>query len=121
VKFKVDENLPIEVAEQFLAAHHDVTTVHTEELVGEDDPRLVDVCRQEGRVFVTLDLDFADIRTYPPRELPGMIVLRLRRQDKQYVLRVIEHIMPLIVREPLEHRLWIVEEGRIRVHGATED
>ncbi len=46
-------------------------------LVGTSDRHLSEVCKSEGRIFVTLDLDFADIRTYPPDEHPGIIVLRL--------------------------------------------
>jgi len=30
------------------------------------DPELLDVCRQEHRILLTLDLDFANIVDYPP-------------------------------------------------------
>jgi hypothetical protein len=63
---------------------------------------------------VTLDLDFADIRTYPPDEHPGLIVLRLARQDKPHVLDVFRRTLKAVRQEPLEGRRWIVEEKRIR-------
>jgi hypothetical protein len=31
---------------------------------------------------VTLDLDFANIRAYPPGKHAGIVVLRLKHQDK---------------------------------------
>lgn len=34
------------------------------------------MCVKEGRILLTLDLDFADIRVYPPQALPGLVVLR---------------------------------------------
>jgi len=51
---------------------------------------------------VTLDLDFADIRTYPPEDYPGLIVLRLGWQDKPHVLDVFRKLLKAIGREPLE-------------------
>ena len=67
--------------------------------------------------MITLDADFADIRAYPPEQFPGLIVLRLRRQDKLHVLEVIGRLIPLLSSEPLEHLLWIVEETRLRIRG----
>ena len=40
-------------------------------LRGGADPTLAEICKRESRALVTLDLDFADIRTYPPAEYPS--------------------------------------------------
>jgi len=50
-------------------------TIHDQQLVGEPDPRIAAVCLAEQRALVTLDLDFSDIRTYPPGEFGGIVVL----------------------------------------------
>ena len=84
---------------------------------GEPDPIVAAVCQREGRVLVTLDTDFADIRTYPPAERPGLLVLRLRRQDKPHVLSVLGRVLPLLKTDPLSGRLRIVDEERVRVRG----
>ena len=86
MKFKFDENLPVELAEELRAAGSAAATVEDQRLVGAGDRHLSEVCKSEGRILVTLDLDFADIRTYPPEEHPGLIVLRLARQDKPHGL-----------------------------------
>jgi predicted nuclease of predicted toxin-antitoxin system len=117
VRFKVDENLPVEVAEVLRQAGHDTVTVLEQRYGGSADARLVALCQQEGRALVTLDLDFADIRAYPPASYPGLIVLRLGRQDKPYVLSVLARLVQVFRTEPLEGYLWIVEENRIRVRG----
>ena len=67
--------------------------------------------------MITLDLDFSDVRSYPPQGSPGLVILRLHRQDKSYVLETIKRVIPLLEQEQIEHRLWIVEENRIRVRG----
>ena len=117
MKFKVDENLPVEVAEVLQQAGHDAATVLEQHLGGSDDAQLAAVCQIESRILVTLDMDFSDIRNYPPAEFPGLVVLRLRQQDKPYVLNVVMRLMQVLSQEPIEGHLWIVEENRIRIRG----
>lgn len=115
MKVKVDENLPGEVADLFRAAGHEAETVVEERLGGIPDPVLSRIVRQEDRLLITLDLGFADIRAYPPERYAGLLVLRLRRQDKPHVLEVISRLMvPLAAEDPRGH-LWIVEEQRVRI------
>jgi len=86
MKFTIDENLPVEVAELLRSQGYDALTVEEQKLAGECDSIIIEVCRQEERILVTLDLDFADIRAYPPQDFAGIMVLRVNRQDKPYLL-----------------------------------
>ncbi len=117
MKFKVDENLPEEAARLLVEAGHDASTIAAQGMAGDPDPDLASACQREQRALVTLDLGFADIRTYPPDEYPGLIVLRLNRQDKPHVLTVLEQLLPNLAGEPLVNRLWIVDENRLRIRG----
>ena len=117
MKIKIDENLPIDVADLLQSAGHDALTVFDQKLIGGNDNHILEVCKAEERTLITLDLDFSDIRSYPPEEYFGLIVLRLHRQDKSYVLEIIRRIVSLLDHEQVLHRLWIVEENRIRVRG----
>jgi len=117
MKFKVDENLPIEVADLLRQVGYDAVNVFEQHLDGSPDSDIASVCQEEGRALITLDIDFADIRAYPPAQFPGLIVLRLHREDRPHVLEVIERLIPLFSSEPLEHLLWIVEETRLRIRG----
>ncbi len=103
--FKVDENLPVEVADLLCQAGYDAVTVFEQHLEGSRDSDIASVCQEERRVLVTLDTNFAYIRAYPPAQFPGLIVLRLHRQDKPHVLEVIGRLIPLLSSEPLEHLL----------------
>jgi len=62
VNFKIDENLPREYASLLRDAGFEADTVEDEGLVGSADSAVAERCRADGRVLVTLDLDFADIR-----------------------------------------------------------
>ncbi len=78
MKFKIDENLPLQFAQALKSVGHDAVTVVQEGLSGTPDPEVMSVCRSEDRIIVTLDVDFADIRSYPPEDTPGIIVFRVR-------------------------------------------
>jgi len=117
MKFKIDENLPVEVGELLREAGYDAATVLEQHLGGGTDSDIATVCQRERRALITLDTGFADLRVYPPGEYSGLIVLRLRRQDKPYVLGVIGRLMSIFSVESLEGHLWIVEEGRVRIRG----
>lgn len=58
MQFKIDENLTIEIAELLINAGHNAKTVNEQQLQGVRDPVLIDVCKRENRVLVTLDTDF---------------------------------------------------------------
>ena len=118
MKLKVDENLPIEVAEVLRQAGHDALTVHDQRLTGHADDEVAAICRAETRVLVTLDTDFTNIQRYPPADYRGLIVLRLGRQDKPYVLAMMTTVVKLLQSEPIDRQLWIVEDGRVRIRGA---
>ncbi len=99
MKFKIDDNLLVEIADLLRSAHHDATTVIDQRLRGEGDLHIIETCLREGRALVTLDLDFADVRTYPPQRFPGLMVFRVRRQDKHHLLAVFRRVTPLMERK----------------------
>ncbi len=118
--FKVDENLPVELAGLLSSLGHDAKTINDQLLQGVNDPFLIQKCDDEKRILVTLDIDFSDIRAYPPQDHEGIIVLRVGNQSKKHVLRVFKRVLPLIAKEPIKGRLWVVEENMVRIRGDDE-
>lgn len=115
MRFKIDENLPREFALMLRDAGHDAHDVVEESLGGQPDDRIAERCRAEDRVIVTLDLDFADIRMYPPQGLAGMLVLRAQHQDKRHLIRIFDRVIALLKTEEISHRLWIADETGVRI------
>ena len=113
--FKLDENLPGALVRLFAEAGHDAVTVREQNMTGASDLRIASVCRSEGRALVTLDMDFADIRTYPPRDYPGLVVFRLGRHGPGRVLGVAARFIGMLPETSLQGQLWIVEDDRIRI------
>jgi predicted nuclease of predicted toxin-antitoxin system len=114
LKLKIDENLPCECADILRGGGFDADTVADERLSGAEDSTIADQCRSGGRVLITLDLDFANIRAYPPAEYAGIIILRSKKQDKHAVLTLVDRIALVLANRAPEGELWIVEPDRIR-------
>ena len=114
-RFKLDENLPARAAEALRKAGHDVRTVLEQDLGGAADQTVFDACTAESRVLVTLDLDFTDVRRQGVSRSPGILVIRLGRQDAGTVCATILSALLGVERESPQGSIWIIEPRRIRV------
>ena len=125
MNFKIDENLPAEAAEILRSIGFAADTVADENLSGAKYEAVATSSRSEGRILLTLDLDFANIRAYPPGELTGIIVLRVKRQDKATVLAYVRRLATALssyvrrlatalTRRNPSGELWILDGNRIR-------
>ena len=114
-RFKLDENLPHQVRTLLTDLGHDAETVHEERLVGEPDSAILQASIAERRILVTLDLDFSDIRQYPPSSHTGIWVLRPQTQSIRDALSALRGAVTLIGIESTSARLRLVEPGRVRI------
>ena len=96
MKFKIDENLPIEMSALLREHSHDADTVKDESLCGAPDSRLISRCQDDERALKTLDMGFSNIRCYPPEDHNGLIVFRLAKQDKEHLLAHLRKIAPFL-------------------------
>ena len=115
VRFKLDENLPRDAEALLGEASHDVQTVLEERLGGNPDPKVLDACRAENRVLITFDLDFSDIRLYPPASHSGVWVLRPHTQSIDNTLALLRGALVVLETESAQGRLWIIEPGQVRI------
>ena len=115
MKFKTDENLPVEVVDVLYEHGHDAISVVEQQLGGAADDTIAKVCQREQRVLVTLDLDFADIRTYPPDEYSGIIVLRPKVQTISAIVSLTEQVIRLLESSSPIGQLWIFDELHVRI------
>ena len=114
-RFKLDENLPSAAQRMLRGDGYDVETVLTEHLGGALNSAVFATCQIERRVLVTLDLDFADIRSYSPTSHCGIRLLRPPRQTVDGIVEVLRGALALLATETPDRCLWIVEKDRVRV------
>jgi predicted nuclease of predicted toxin-antitoxin system len=115
VKFKLDENLPVDLARVLGELGHDVDTVPQEALTGRPDS-VVWACAQEAeRILITQDLDFADIRRFAPGTHNGILLVRLVNPSRR---GLVDRVGSLFLNEPIEE--WrgsfvVVTDRKVRV------
>ena len=115
MRFKIDENLPANLAELLRQGGHDAVSAVAQNLGGARDFELASACRRERRVIVTLDKDFCDVRDYPPDQYWGIVVIRLRRQGIRQIQRAIERLLRDFRATSLDGKLYIVSDSSVRV------
>jgi len=113
-RFKLDENVPARVTRELLARGHDVETVLSQDMGGAPDERVAGKCAEEQRVLITLDLDFADVRSYGRPGSPAIVVVRVARQDAGSVAHTLCDALGRLASEARPGTICIVEPGRIR-------
>ena len=117
MRFKLDENFGTRTLKVFQEQGYDVQTVRMQRLQGSPDTHLFEVCRQEHRCLVTLDLDFANVIHFPPLQTSGIVVIRLPRNPSLALLeQMVRQFLQALKHMSVEQRLWIVELTRIRIH-----
>jgi predicted nuclease of predicted toxin-antitoxin system len=117
VRLKLDENLSGACATLFTEAGLDATTVAEQRLCSTPDRDLIEHCRSEGRVLVTLDLDFANPLVFKPSNYPGIAVLRLpSKPSHAHLADAARTLSAALAKENIEGKLWIIQPGRVRVY-----
>jgi hypothetical protein len=121
VKLKLDENFDMRLLGMLTSEGHEVDTVFTEGLSGCNDETIYRACRDNGRILITLDLDFSNPFRFPPLQSAGIIVVRPPRPILPAIRATLASLLPqLKIRSP-DRKLWIVEPGRIRVYDPHEE
>ncbi|HMO25832.1 MAG TPA: DUF5615 family PIN-like protein [Tepidisphaeraceae bacterium] len=117
MNIKLDENLGERCVDLLRGAGHDVATVYSQSMCAADDVSLIAMCRDEQRVLISLDLDFANPLIFPPRDYHGIAVLRLpRRPTLDDLHAAVATLIAMLERESIVGQLWTVERGRVRVY-----
>jgi len=115
VKIKLDENLSRHLKDPLSQRGHDVSTALEEGLLGKVDVEVGAAAKSEDRMIFTLDLDFADLRKFPPGSHPGVILFRPRSMGPLAVNQFVLKFSQETELTTLARCLAIVEPHRIRV------
>lgn len=122
MRFFLDANMPRRCQGVLLARGHEVEHARDIGMGMEPDAKIAEHAKTSNSVLVTRDLDFADVRTYPPEKFHGVIVMRVPEDA------VAEEIASLLERflrhaswvQLLPGRLCILEPNRVRFRPAAD-
>jgi predicted nuclease of predicted toxin-antitoxin system len=115
ISVKLDENLGRSAVEVLRAAGYPTERATDEGLSGAKDPLVWQHVCQEGRFFITLDLDFSDVRRFPPGTHPGLLLLRPKNRSRDAVLHVLKRVLQEHPLGNLAGCLAVADEHRTRL------
>jgi predicted nuclease of predicted toxin-antitoxin system len=120
VRVKLDENIPVGLVAEFAAAGHDATTVSGQGLSGASDPQVWQAVQNERRLLVTMDLDFSDMRRYPPGSHAGILLLRPHRDGRKAIIGLVTALLECESLDGLAGCLAVADEAQTRVRRPPE-
>ena len=116
IAVKVDEDLPVEVADILRRAGHDAQTVTQEGLTGTPDEKLWKVVQQERRCLFTADKGFSNARLFSPGAHAGIVLLRLPRESRAGYIHLTESFLAGMDIESAIGAIVVVTPGTIRLY-----
>jgi predicted nuclease of predicted toxin-antitoxin system len=121
MRLLVDEDLPRSLVDLFARYGHQAVHVIDAGIRGAPDGTIARFSRDHGMCLVTADLDFSDVRRYPPRDHAGIMVIRLPRNATSGTIAAI--MESFLSRDDLvaavAGRLVVIESGRARFRRGT--
>ena len=121
MRIKLDENLPTRLVSVLADLGHDVDTVPTERIAGEDDAAVWQAAQAGHRFLVTQDLDFSDIRKYTPGTHHGLLLVRLPQPGRTALFERIAALFQIENVESWDGCLVIATPNKVRVRRPPAD
>ncbi len=115
MKLKLDENLSRHLKQILCNLRHDVTTAAEEGLLSKTDAAVAAAAKNDGRILLTLDVEFGDVRKYPPGTHPGIVLFRPRSFGPATVNRFVADFVRDTDLRLLSGCVVIADTDRIRV------
>ena len=114
-RFKVDENLPDEIAKLLNSRGHDAVTVVDQGWSGLPDNEIWRRIQQEARWLVTADKEFGDIRRFPPGCHAGVLLLRSREEGLNDYMGLATEAIDQLDFDDASGSVVVVTDRRVRV------
>jgi hypothetical protein len=119
-RFKVDEDLPAEIAELLRSAGHDAATVAEQRMLGWADNRLRDAIVAESRSLIAADVGFADARRVAAAPNVVTIPMRLPQESRRGYVRLASELMAGFPLTRIPGCVVTVTPEDVRVHNTRQ-
>ena len=118
VRFLADHCVSNFIIQSLREASHEV--VRLKDVLPADSPdvRVIAKAQEIGAILLSLNGDFADIVTYPPKKYVGIVALQVRNHSEALPYLVRRLTSYLAAHSAIEHyhgKLFVVEADRIRI------
>lgn len=113
MKFLADENIPLKVIKNLRKSEINITSI-SEQNPGATDIEVIKLAQKENRIIITFDKEFGEFIFNKKYQIPGIILLRLKPHNADYIFREIRNLLnkPEI---QIKNNFIILEEKRVRI------
>ena len=115
IKIKLDENISRHLKPHLQQEGYDVFTAADEGLLGKSDVEVGAAAKSERLILFTLDLEFADLRKFPPGTHPGIILFRPHSMGPLATNRFIVNFVKVTDITALSGCIVVVDPTRVRI------
>ena len=121
MRIKIDENISRHLKPLLIREGYEAATAGEQGLLGKTDVEVGAVAKAEGMLLFILDLEFADLRKFPPGSHPGVVLFRPQGLGPISVNRFILNFVKTTNLPELTGCTVIVDPTRIRVRRPPSD
>src|SRR5271157_6445686 len=118
LRFLADHCISNQIIRTLRDTHHEVVRLRDLLPVESPDAIVIAKAQELGAILLSLNGDFADIVTYPPRNYKGIVALQVRNHPEilpQLLARLTGYLELHLTMEDYEGKLLVVEVDRIRI------
>ena len=115
MKFLADENLFPQVVAYLRKSGHDVMDIHEAGFTQITDDEIIKIAATEERSIITFDKHFGDILRYPPRNLPGIILIRIHPPLLEDIFYALSNLFKNYHENSFKGRLVVLTKSGYRI------
>lgn len=94
---------------------HDVDTAFDEDLARATDKEVLRKASDENRILFTLDRDFLNLKSCPPKDHAGVVVFRPTRQGALVIMKIVKDFVRSADLKKYRRRTAVVERTGVRI------
>lgn len=113
--FIADENIAPKVVKSLRDNGFDVLSIGDDKFYSMDDEEILKLAEKQGRIIITHDKDFGNLIHQFHQKHRGVILLRLRDQSPQNIIRNLIPFLKKFKLKKLEDKLIIIREGVVKI------
>ena len=115
MRFLADENIFPQVINYLQNLGHDVKSILESGLSQTTDDKIIDLATKEERTIITFDKHFGDILRYPPRNLSGIILIRIRPPLLDDIFFALENLFKNYHADSFKGKLIVLSKSGYRI------
>jgi predicted nuclease of predicted toxin-antitoxin system len=118
LRFLADHCISNSIIQSLREVRHEVVRLKDVLPVESPDALVIAKAQEIGAILLSLNGDFADIVTYPPKKYKGIVALQMRNRSEALPHLIRRLTAYLAAHSAMEHyrgKLFVVELDRIRV------